>query len=163
MRASFIIISLFIIMAKSLSIYLKILNQKIGESQIFAIIACFINLVDLVCELYFSLIWVADLIFNDTFITNDLKWRGNALCFSAFTLSFLFNLFMPFILTYLSLARAMVVIYPLNLKFKQKRFVLRGLLHIVYNSYSMYSNHSYTNSYGSQKKENTIQLMFTIH
>ena len=128
MRISFLLISCIVFLANSLSLFLNIIKIKRSKGQTYNLIVCFINAGDIMCGLYLAVIYVADIIFKDSFIISDVKWRRSSGCIIAFVLALTFSLTIPYFLTYLSMARLMVVVNPFNTKFKSKSFVARCLL-----------------------------------
>ncbi len=129
MRMLFISASLAVLVTNGLSLCEKMLRMaKFGRIHVFNIFVFFINSGDLLCALYLIIIWVADFFYGDTFVLDDLSWRRNILCTSAFGVMLDFSFFMPPLLVLLSVARLMVVLFPFNSKFKSKEFVLPCLL-----------------------------------
>ena len=72
------------------------------------------------CGLTLVITWIADMYYDDSFVVNDLKWRGHIICFIIFNMSVMFSKIMPFSLTCLSVARLMVVKYPFKTTLKTK-------------------------------------------
>ena len=116
----------------SLSILIMPLNivtmlcQQITKSKgAFDIIVKSVNLSDLLCRAYLSILSIADFIFSGKFALVEEKWKSHPICFLAFGLSLNFSLFSPCILIFMSLSRLLVVIHPLDSKLKDKRMVFK--------------------------------------
>ncbi len=137
MRYSFTIVSLLIILWNLASFSQKVnqnskLKVKAGQqknvSLAFNFIVCFVNSGDFACGLYLTVIWSADAFYNDSFLVNDMNWSKNVFCCLAFLLLLSFSVSVPFSLTFLSVARCMITVYPFDSNFKSKTFVLRYLV-----------------------------------
>ena len=123
-RLLFSIISFVILIGNSVY-FLKhvaiIIKRQWGG--LYSIIICGTNVGDFLCGSYLFLVWMGDLQYGREFIVNHMKWRNGVLCSLAFTLILMFNLMMPYILSLLALARHMVVIHPMESRFRSTRFV----------------------------------------
>ena len=103
-----------------------VLCQKYIKSKgAFDIIVKCVILSDLLCGAHISVLSIADLIFSGKFALVEEKWTSHPLCFLAFGLSLNFSLFSPCILTFMSISRLLVVMYPLDPKLKDKRLLLK--------------------------------------
>ncbi len=129
MRILFIFMSAAVLSSNSISFSAKIREATQGQSkQVFSTFVLFINGGDLTCGLYLLVIWAADTYYSKRFVLFDSVWRGHFLCALAFVCLLGFSLLMPFLLTFLSVARLMVIIFPFHSRFKSKQFVTRCLL-----------------------------------
>ena len=86
---------------------------------------CFLNAGDFICGVYLVIIWIADCIYGKTFVNMYHIWKNGQPCFLAFTLVLLYSFLVPYFLCLLSLARLMVVKFPLQSKFKSYEFVVK--------------------------------------
>ena len=113
MRISFISILLIVLIGNVLSLGINVFKiTKVKQNISFNLIVANINTGYLMCGLTLVIIWIADMHYDDSFVVNDLKWRGHMICFIIFNMSIIFSIMMPFSLTCLSVARLMVVKYP---------------------------------------------------
>ena len=100
--------------------------QKHG-GKAFQVIVLSVNLCDLLCSLNLWIIFVADQIFRHQFVIYARQWQRNILCLVSLTVCLQFSLTSPFILLYLATARLMVVLDPIDTKFKRKGFTTRSI------------------------------------
>ena len=98
-------ISVTIFILNFVSIILQMRSYKSNKS--FSLIVISINGNDILCGVYLSYIWIADLSFGDSFKVKEEKWRSGILCLTAFTTLPLFHIpdrkftnFIIFIKTY---------------------------------------------------------------
>ena len=125
-KLTFVIIALCILMLNILSLCrnILILNTK-QKGELFSILALSINCTDLQCGIYLAILCFANFYFGDDFIVRHNQWKSSITCYMAFLLLLLFSLLIPYFLSLLSIARFMVVKYPLHSKFKTASFVLK--------------------------------------
>lgn len=84
-----------------------------------------ISLNDFFVAGYLGIIWIADLHFTDTFFLLGTVWRSSFVCFTAsFTIMYV-SLASALLLFFLSLARFMVVVQPVDSNYKRKNFTLK--------------------------------------
>ena len=137
-------VSVFIIIINSLSIVLQIISCK--ENKTFSLIVIAINFNDLICGLYLCNIWVSDIMFQGTYLIKEEIWKSHPLCFIAFFLIFYFSFVGLFLLLFLSVSRLMVVLDPVDTKFKSFKLVTHNLACIFccsdHNHFNIYNIHS---------------------
>ena len=123
-RLLFSIISFIILTGNSFS-FLKNITaiKKKHRGELYSIITCAINVGDSLCGGYLIIVWIGDLQYGREFIVNEMKWRNGILCSLAFVLILMFSLVIPYLLSVLSFARYMVVVHPMESKFKSASFV----------------------------------------
>ena len=119
-------VSVIIFILNILSIILQISSYKANKS--FSLIVISINGNDILCGMYLSYVWIADLYFSDSFRVKEESWRSGILCLTAFTTALFFTVLTECFLILLSLARLMVVIHPLNTRFKETQFIVKLLI-----------------------------------
>ncbi len=78
---------------------------------------------EILCALVIGLIWTNHFIWEGTLAQMEKKWRSSFACFSIFGLTFLHSLSSPCLLLLFSLSRLMVVLSPLDTRFKETKFV----------------------------------------
>ena len=86
-----------------------------------------ININDIFVGLYLMCIWIADLFLKGVFSVKEHIWRSGTICISAFTTILWFTICTQMLLLFISMSRLMIVIYPVDTKFKQSKFVSRTL------------------------------------
>ena len=83
MKSFFISFSLLIICLISMSIIIQLTISRFNNA--FSVVVLFINVNDVLCGLYLSFIWIADLMFSGKFHVKEASWRAGFSCFAAFT------------------------------------------------------------------------------
>ncbi len=133
-QASFVVISILIYLCNTVSMVQqrrnKMNSSKRSKNE-FRMIIISINFCDILCGVYLSILWTADIAFGEDFLFKELQWRSSVTCFSAFGVCFLFGLLSPALLCFMSLSRLMVVKYPIDTRFKCSHFVHRCILLIL--------------------------------
>ena len=125
MKSFFISFSLLIIVLNSMSIIIQFTINRFNNA--FSVVVLFINVNDVLCGLYLSFIWIADLIFSGKFHVKEASWRAGFSCFAAFTTVIWFTILAELELIFMSSSRLMVTISPLKTRFKEKVFVMKSL------------------------------------
>ena len=123
-------ISVTIFILNFVSIILQIRSYQSNKS--FSLIVISINGNDILCGVYLSYIWIADLSFGDSFKVKEESWRSGILCLTAFTTLLSFTFLTENLLILLSLSRLMVVMHPLNTKFKEPLFIGKLLIILIF-------------------------------
>ena len=125
-KACIIIISTNILLLNFLSLFKNVtVIVKRQQSSLFSLIVCFLNVGDILCGFYLSILFAGDLYFGEDFVVNDQTWRNGTVCSIAFVTILIFSMVVPYLLSLLSLARLMVVIYPFKSRFKSTSFVYK--------------------------------------
>ena len=137
------IISLFIILANLGSILLIVYKNRESEtlnknkkSNSFQVIGKAIHLNDVTCGLCLLALFGSDLNYSEGFVLKEVEWRSGIVCVFIFGTFLQFNVMSPLLLGLLCLTRLMVVVYPLDTKFKEMNFV-RKLIGITFISTSI--------------------------
>ena len=73
--------------------------------------------------IYLFIIWLTDITNIGNFILYEENWRSNKICFAAFSILIWFTITIQSFLIFASLLRLMVVIQPLETKFKSTQFI----------------------------------------
>ena len=87
-----------------------------------------IRISEIVYGMYLTVIWVADIVYSDTFVLHEAEWRSNGACLAAIMLSVYYNIISPFSFVILACNRYLTVAYPLDPTFKSVHFVSKCLL-----------------------------------
>ena len=127
-KTSIGIISVVLIVINISSLLLHCINFK--QSKSFNVLIIAINLNDMMCATYLTLLFSADSYFGKHFSGNEQAWRGSPACFILFFICLSFSLTSPFLLSVLSFSRIMVFLYPFDSKFKDPVYNLRIVLNI---------------------------------
>ena len=125
----YISVSISVILLNLLSSFIHFFDRK--SYKPFSISVISLNFRDILCGIYLTNIWIADLIFKDKFVVKEKSWRSGPLCFTAFGILIWFTILVQFVLIFLSLPRLMIVIHPVVTQFKRTGFVLKSLVSLV--------------------------------
>ena len=121
-KVCFYLMSSSIILINIFTFFLRTIFRS-KQFGAFDIIVMIIILTDLMYGFPLFVICVTDSYFHGQFILHEIEWKSSLMCLSIFTTVVYFNLFSSFLLSFLSLQRYMIVIYPLMTKFKEIKFV----------------------------------------
>ena len=128
MKTFFVIVSVLIIILNIISIILHIPTS--GSNKEFMVTVISININELLCATYLCFLWIVDITFQGTFSVKEQWWRTSYLCVAAFTIVLWFTFLTQSLLLFLSLSRMLVVLYPIDSKLKNVRYVLKVLVSI---------------------------------
>ncbi len=134
-RIVYITNSIIISMASVISSYLHVCIREANKP--FSVLVVAINVSDMFCTIYLSIIWVSDIRSEGTFFVQEMWWRSSSSCFSAFVFILWFLILNQFLLMLLSLSRLMIVLCPVDTKFKVPSFVLKCVCYIYLGSFSI--------------------------
>ena len=154
MKSFFISFSILIIVLNFMSIILQLTISRFKNA--FSAIILFINGNDVLCGIYLGFIWIADVIFSGKFHVKESSWRAGFSCLTAFTTVIWFTILAELELSFMSLARLMVTISPLNTRFKEKVFVIKSLSFMFL--FSLVSCVSFTVTFKYLEVNSTISL-----
>ena len=125
MRIIYIVISVLVLVMNGLSILLQLVACDSSKAYISAVIS--VNMTDILVLVYLSVIWIADIHYSGTFILKEALWRSSIGCLAAFCVALWFTCLSQLVLLFLSLSRMMVVIYPIDTRFKRTKFTIKCL------------------------------------
>ena len=111
-------IILFNIFTMASQMFLR--TQKISG---FDITVLSINITDIMYGFSLFILCVADSYFQRHFLLHAPEWKFSLTCLVVFTTVLSYNFSSSFLLSFLSLQRYMIVIYPLRTKFKEIKFI----------------------------------------
>ena len=129
MKTFYTSISTLILILNLLSILVQIRICKSNKS--FSIIVIIINVNDILCGIYLSFVWIADLSFSGSFHVKEESWRSSFFCFTAFTIVLWFTVLSQFVLIFISFTRLVVTISPLHTRFKETLPVVKTLTFLI--------------------------------
>ena len=128
-KLAFATVSFLVITVNVLSLLQKYKSiSRKSQSKVYNSIICFINAGDLIYGIYLAILCIADFLMGKTFLIMHNTWLNGLPCFLAFTSVLFFSFVVPYFLCLLSLARLMVVVFPLESKFKSFKFIVRYAL-----------------------------------
>ena len=131
-KITFYNVSFFILILNSSSLVLLLLLKikKVEKQASFSLIVGSINLLDIMYCVSLFILWSVDLYYKGEYIIKDEEWRSDKLCFFVLSINLYFNLLSPLLLCFMSVARLMVVIHPLDSAFKETKYVLKYLIRL---------------------------------
>ena len=111
-----------------LSISSIALQQKLRKKrEVFGNIAIAINFSDLNLAVYLITLCIANRFYRKRFVLQSLQWRSEALCLILFGLFLNYSMLSPIMLCFMSLSRLMVVINPIDTRFKHTKNLLHSI------------------------------------
>ncbi len=126
MRVTWYLMSAIISSGTLASIIHEISHQKgLDKIEANGITIISINIAGYVYILPLSILWVADLHYSYNIVLKETEWRSSAPCFTAFGATLKFSFISPFLLSFLSFSRWMIVVHPIDTDFKRANFVLK--------------------------------------
>ena len=124
MRILLTFVACIIVLLNILSIHLQ---SKTRSYSSFQMVILSVNLTDILCFCYLTVLLIADFMYSDRFITKEVYWRSSIPCLTIFIFAMIFSILSAFYLSLMSLCRTMLVIFPLNLTLKDNTFIIRIL------------------------------------
>ena len=121
MEVFFILNFTLIIFLNVLSILIHFLTRKSNDASSVTVIS--ININDIICGIYLGCIWISDVTYKAEFLVKEKLWKS-----AAFGIVLWFTILDQLILIFISLCRFMLVIHPINTKFKKSEFVFRSVV-----------------------------------
>ena len=119
--AFYILISFYQGLLNICSLFLQMYSKKTA----FSVIAISLSITNLQYADYLYVIWIGDVILQNSSIIHEEKWRSGLPCFIALGLIVCWCILTPLIMVFLSLSRFMVVVYPVDSRFKQVDFIFK--------------------------------------
>ena len=113
-------------------------NKQKVRFNCFQAISVLVNVSDLACGLYMTVISAADLVYKGSFSVKDLLWRTHILCYTAAAIFIFFQISSLSVMLFMTFSRLMVVQNPFKTRFRNTRFVFKYLV-IIYILISMLS------------------------
>ena len=122
----------FTILCLFLNFTSLLFNALSHSSQtMFSILMSGINVGNLAYAFYLSFIWLTNIYFDGVFMIKEAFWRSSNYCFIIFTIA-LFHMFSIQSFMFLTfVSRFMVVLYPMDTKFKNPHFVRRSTVFVI--------------------------------
>ena len=131
----YLVIFIWVMSVNMISMYLHAVEKSSNASYSMTVIL--VNFTDLLFGTYLCIIWVANHFFRGNFVSYENWWRHSYGCFAAFGISFWFIILTPCVFLFLALSRLMVVINPVDTKFKKVNYVSVCLFSITIGTMSI--------------------------
>ena len=128
-KSTFIFLSVLMICLTVISVLHNALSYI--SRNVFSIIMSGVNLSDLLHGIYLTSIWLAETYYKGVFKVKEELWRSSKFCFVAFCIIMCYTFSNQFLMLLLSFSRLMIVIDPLQTKFKNKSFMKRIIVCIL--------------------------------
>ena len=126
--------SVLILLLNVTLLFIKIstTKEKQNLSSSFATLVVALHVPDTIWGwgLYLSNLLISDIQYGDSFIWHEEEWKISSFCYLNNFIALTFHLLSPLTIGLLILARCMVVLYPLNSKFRQRKLNLKLILGI---------------------------------
>ncbi len=133
LRATFITMSIFVIVLNIISVLLFLATQtKKNRSNVVVTIS--VNIIEFFCGIYLCILWSIDISQKESFILFEESWRSSFGCQTASFFLVLFSIADPAFLLLLSIARYMIVKCPLDTQFKSVKFVFQWISFLGFTS-----------------------------
>ncbi len=124
-KVTYILTALVITSGNGLSVVLHYFLSESAKS--FLLTVYFLSLSNTLSALYLGIVIFADMHFAETFVFLEHFWRSSSGCFAAFNIILFFVLLSHFANVFLPSLRMMVVISPMETKFKTASFTQKCL------------------------------------
>ena len=116
---------------------LSIIFQHAETSTVVGRMIISINMANLSFGLYLIMLWITDLVYDEHFVLRELTWKSGPICFTVFGMVLNFSLVSPLLLSYSSLSRLMIVLFPRDTHFKDTTFVTKHVILIFLTTLSL--------------------------
>ena len=130
----FLLIVVCILITNLFSIHIQLFYHQNTKTFVFTAVA--ININDLIFGIYLVVILAADTFLLRSFYLSGL-WKSHFLCYLSFAIFLWFTILGQLLLTFMSIARYMVVSYPLKTKFKKTLFTLKYIIVLYSSSFTL--------------------------
>ena len=74
------------------------------------------------------ILWICNLYYGKKFVIKTFMWQRSIFCLTSYILSLIFHLSVPYFLSLIALARLMIVVYPMTIRFKSPSFVTKTVV-----------------------------------
>ncbi len=90
-----------------------------------------VNFIDISLVLPIMILWIADLLYDNTFSLKSAEWSQSIFCLMVFACFLFYNLASPLMLGLSCIIRLRVVEKPMSSKFKHKHFVIKCVVLVI--------------------------------
>ena len=118
--------SLFLIISNIFTAFLHKLSHLSSKDNYsaFEIMTNSISLIDITWGIYLINLVASDFIFEDNFVIQESLFKSSLVCFILFSINLNFSILSPLLSALMSFSKFMVVIFPFDSNFKNRKFVL---------------------------------------
>ncbi len=117
-----------ILISNLTSLILFVRRMCCKKSHPFLIVVLAVDTAHIFFGFYLLIIFAANMYYKFTFPFYQDMWKTSIICASAFTVQLFYDLFMPFLLSFLSVVRLLVVANPFDFNLNSKKFTSRILV-----------------------------------
>ncbi len=136
-KAMFYVITCLIFASNAASLTLvKISIKQIRKPEVFSVVLCAVNVVDISLSIPFSILFTVDLVNEGKFASHFSSWCVSPGCQTVFGFLLNFHLVSPLTLIFAAIARLRVVQKPLDSKFKRGSFLQRWIFILILGSFA---------------------------
>ena len=120
-------ISLVVFAMSTFSIIVQryIFVKTLEKLRAYGIIVGAINICDIVGVVPLLCLCIVDLYYKEYFRIYARQWKSGIACHFLFGITLLFNILSPLLIFFLAVSRLMIVLHPVDTKFKDTSFVLK--------------------------------------
>lgn len=115
----------------SLLIQVKATTQKVVQTMAFVVLVCSLNCVNVVSSVPLWTLWIADLLYGSDFVICEHTWRTQLPCHFIFGIFMGMTFIQPGLVLLMALARMMVVLCPIDTKFKNSKYAINCLSGVI--------------------------------
>ena len=109
----------------SLCNFLKVVTAKDKVKSVYIHTAISINIADITCGAFIANLLSADYFYQETFGALQIEWQQSPMCFLSSAVAQNYSLLSPCLLSFVAFQRFMIVLYPLNNRYKSRHFVFK--------------------------------------
>ncbi len=125
LKTLFILFSQCILLLNLVSVVFYVKGESFSKVFSVSVVATNINHISLAA--YLTTIWIADLTLEGRYVVHGRLWQSGGICFLAFGVFLNYTFFLQLSSIFSCTARLMVVITPIDSKFKRTSFTLKFL------------------------------------
>ena len=145
--------SFFLIFSNVFATVLQMKSHTMSKENYgaFQYVVISVNLIHLTWGIYLLLLVISDFVFGDSFVLQETLWKSSFVCFFSFGVNLNFNILSPLLSSLMSFSRLMVVTYPIDSRFKKRKFVLKCCILVYGFSITLVTNYiiTFTHMYPS--------------
>ncbi len=123
MKWFYLVVSICVLVFCVTSSVIYFSNRKSQKTFSPAVVS--INVSDMLCSAYLTCIWVTDHVYQTGYLVSQRQAGTSSECYGAYFVVLWYTLLTQFVLIFLALSRLMLVVHPMDSKFKRLRFTLK--------------------------------------
>ncbi len=105
--------------------------EQSSQKTFSTIVKC-LNMSNMLLSTYLLLLWVPNFVLNKRFMVEELSWRSSSLCTAALGIMTWFSWCSTSLYSMHSVSRLMVVVSPMDTRFKKETFVTKSALTLFF-------------------------------